>query len=194
MSTSHHHTSHPPSSQILDTLSRWHSTKREANLIKRLGMRTLEIIAIALAMLVLPATIHRIIQSLDGAYDILGRTARSPHTTVPWISIVIAAVVLLGWHVWLVRLSYMTIVEDTAGPKEDSGTYQTDGSEDMRRKPEEGVSWGRVLGRIVIPSLLLVLGVQFTYQLLHRTVHPKELVTSNMVDMQEAVGQLYGFQ
>jgi len=115
----------------------------------RLSMRFLESSTLAATMLFVPALMHRIVQSLDNVYELLGRRARSPYEpVVPWTSLFIATFLLLGWHVWLGRLSYKTVVEGSGGKGK--------------------VSWGRVLGRIVVPFLLLSLWVQFVWQLCYK--------------------------
>jgi cell division protein FtsB len=150
--------------------SRWQQRKETAGFPQRLGMRIIEITILAAAMFIIPTTIHRIVQSLDEVYELLGRRARSPYAqAVPWTSALVATVLLLGWHVWLGRLSYKTIIED-----------QQKTSESKKR-----VSWDRILGRIVIPLLLLSYGVHFAYQLFHRLANPAPLVTRNANDESE---------
>jgi len=63
-----------------------------------------------------------------------------------------------------------------------------------RKSQEIRISWGRVLSRIVIPCLLLILGSHFILQIITRIRDPRPRITLNTVDMQEAIGQLYGFR
>jgi hypothetical protein len=127
-------------------------------------MRVLEIIALAAAMFIVPTLIHQGVKSLDDVYELLGRRARSPYEpAIPWTSVVVAISILVVWHVWLGRMSYKTVVEG----KRDGGM--------------DGISWGRVLGRIVIPFLLVVFGVQFAHQLFVRVTSPAPLVKGNVV-------------
>jgi hypothetical protein len=93
-------------------------------------------------MYIVPTLIHSTVQSLDEVYELLGRRARSPYALS---SILIASVLLVAWHVWIGRLSYKTVVEGS--------------------KRGSGVSWGRVLGRVVVPVVLVVFGVDFAYGL-----------------------------
>lgn len=78
-------------------------------------------------------------------------------------------VLLVGWHIWLGRLSYKTIVED-------------DGKVES--------SWGRILGRIVVPLLLLSFGVYFGIQVFGRMVSPIPYVTGNVNDAKEVEREL----
>jgi hypothetical protein len=180
-------TTHPHTNAMLSLLTHWHSHKRKTTFFKRLGMRTLEIFALAAAMLIVPATIHQGTRSLNELYELLGRRARSPYTSFTWFSIFLAVALMLGWHIWLCRLSCHTILEPLSiRPKGDEATAY----EEAKRR----ISWGRVLGRVVVPFLLLVLGMQFAWEIGRGVVKPKEMVVGNTVDMQEAVGQLYGFR
>jgi hypothetical protein len=140
--------------------TQWHHSRQTTILPLRLAMRVLEIVALAAAMFIVPTFIHQGVKSLDDVYELLGRRARSPYEpAVPWTSVLIAVLVMTGWHVWLGRLSYKTVVEGKG----------------------DGVSWGRVLGRIVIPFLLVVFGVQFAHQLFVRVTSPAPLVKENVV-------------
>ncbi|KAH7071975.1 hypothetical protein BKA63DRAFT_378580, partial [Paraphoma chrysanthemicola] len=130
-------------------INRWQHCKSISGIPLRLSMRLLEVIALAASMFVLPAGIHYIVQVFDETYEIVGRRARSPYD-VPFsgVSIAIAGLISLAWHLWLGRLSYSAIVEE----QRDAGN----GDAKTRK-----ISWGRILGRIVIPIALLSLGVHF---------------------------------
>ena len=142
-------------------------------------MRIVEILGLAIAMLLIPTLIHSGVRSLDSIYEILDRRARSPYAEVSWAGVGVAVVVLVGWHVWLGRLSYFVVLEPAA-------------SRDDARVEGRKVSWGRILGRVVIPLLLLFLGMTFAWKIAHGVVSPKDVVVRNTVDMQEGIGQLYG--
>jgi hypothetical protein len=143
----------------MDNLSSYQHHKSTANLPLHLAMRLLQVLALAAAMFIVPTLMHRIVQSLDDVYELLGRRARSPYEpAIPYTSVFIATVLLLGWHVWLGRLSYKTVVE---------------GSGEKGR-----VSWGRVLGRIVVPFLLLSLGLQFVWELSAGVSDPARVVVT----------------
>jgi hypothetical protein len=146
----------------LDSLStRWQHDKKTAPFAQRLGMRVLEVIALAASMYLIPTLIHHVVQSLDDVYELLGRRARSPYTpSTPWQSIAIALTFLLAWHTWLGRLSYKTIIEDNNSSKTHT-------------------SWGRILSRIVIPIVLVSSGVHFTYEVYSRLAQPAPLVVQN---------------
>jgi hypothetical protein len=145
-------------------------------------MRLLEVVALAAAMFIVPASIHYVVQSIDETYEILGRRARSPYappTSV--VSIAIANVLLVAWHVCLGRLSYSAIMEES-----DEGDIKKEETKPRR------VYWGRVLGRIVVPMLLLSLGVHFVYQLAQRLSTPAPFITPNVIDAKEVERELAG--
>ncbi|CAI9631748.1 unnamed protein product [Alternaria burnsii] len=188
-------TTHPRTDDFLSLLSHWHVHKAESTFLKRFSMRCLEVVALAVVMLFVPLTMHHVVQGLDEIYDLLGRRARSPYAVASWTSIALAAVMLLGWHVWLGRLSYRTILEAASIPMEDATITPAEGQVFEERKSQQiRISWGRVLSRIVIPCLFLILGSHFILQIITRIRDPRPRVTLNTVDMQDAIGQLYGFR
>jgi hypothetical protein len=133
-------------------ISQWNTYRRTTSLPTRLLMRILELLLLTAAFYILPTFLHHIVQSIDDLYDILGRTARSPYTAVSGVSVGVGILVVLGWHVWLGRLGYKAMLD---GGKEGVGRTG---------------SWGRVLGRVVMPVFLVVFGIQFGYQVLRRWV------------------------
>jgi len=187
-------TTHPRTNELLSLLSHWQVRKAETTFLKRLSMRGLEVVALAAAMLFVPLTMHRAVQGLDEIYELLGRRAQSPYATTSWMSIAAAATMLLGWHIWLGRLSYRTILEATSIPLETTSTTEEKEYLKEKRAQEERISWGRILSRLVIPCLLLTLGSHFVLEIFTRIKDPRPRITLNTVDMQEAIGQLYGFR
>ncbi|KAI4621860.1 hypothetical protein J4E80_004233 [Alternaria sp. BMP 0032] len=187
-------TTHPRTNELLSLLSHWHVRKAETTFLKRLSMRGLEVVALAAAMLFVPLTMHRAVQGLDEIYEVLGRRAQSPYATTSWMSIAAAATMLLGWHIWLGRLSYRTILEATSIPLETTSTTEEMEYLKEKKTQEERISWGRILSRLVIPCLLLTLGSHFVFEIFTRIKDPRPRITLNTVDMQEAIGQLYGFR
>lgn len=179
----------------------WHVHKRETTFFKRLGMRSLEVVALAAAMLMVPVVMQCAVQGFDEIYEILGRRARSPYAKMSWMNILLCVVLMVGWHFWLGRLTYCTVLEEGKNEAEEEKKGEegkstetfglTDGKE--RESEERRVTWGRVLGRAIIPALLVAFGLQFGYQVLRRlTADPRPLITKNDVDMQEVMAQLYG--
>lgn len=187
-------TTHPRTNEFLSLLSHWHVRKAETTFLKRLSMRGLEVVALAAAMLLVPLTMHRAVQGLDEIYELLGRRAQSPYATTSWMSIAAAATMLLGWHIWLGRLSYRTILEATSIPLETASTTEEKEYLKEKKAQEERISWGRILSRLVIPCLLLTLGSHFVFEIFTRIKDPRPRITLNTVDVQEAIGQLYGFR
>jgi hypothetical protein len=165
----------------LDSLiSNWDTRRHNANSIARLGMRILEVIALAAAMFIVPGLIHYGVQCIDEIYEVLGRRARSPYApSIPIISFAIAGVLLVAWHIWLGRLSYSAIMEQGAGQTKQKGAQTTE------KTSEKRVSWGRILGRIVIPLVLLSLAMNFSSQLIQRLANPNPWITPNVNDAVE---------
>jgi hypothetical protein len=104
---------------------------------QRLALTLLKFILLTASLYIVPTLIHTAVRSLDTLHEVLGRRARAPYTLS---SILVASMLLVGWHVVLGRLSYKTIIEG---------------------KKKGSVSWGRVLGRVVVPGMLVVFGVIF---------------------------------
>jgi hypothetical protein len=159
--------------------SRWQHGKRNAAIPQRLGMRLLEVIALAGAMFIVPTGIHRIVQSVDEVHELLGRRARSPYAPqLPMMSVLVATMLLAGWHIWVGRLSYKAIMED---------------EDDKARASKQGQSsWGRILGRIVIPLVLLSFGVHFVYMLFDKFANPAPFVTPNLTNGKEIAWESEG--
>jgi NADH:ubiquinone oxidoreductase subunit 5 (subunit L)/multisubunit Na+/H+ antiporter MnhA subunit len=188
-------TTHPRTNGFLNLLSYWHVHKAESTFFKRLSMRCLEVVALAVAMLFVPLTMHRAVRGLDEVYELLDRRAQSPYAIVSWTSIVTAAVMLLGWHIWLGRLSYRTVLEAASTSMNDVTIKPAEREALEERKSQEArISWGRILSRLVVPCLLLTLGSHFVFQIFTRIKDPRPRIIPNTVDMQEAMGQLYGFK
>ena len=145
-------------------------------------------------MLFVPLTMHCGVQGLDEIYELLDRRAQSPYVTISWMSIVVAAVILLGWHIWLGRLSYRTDLEAASIPLDTASTTEEKEHLKEKRVQEKRISWGRILSRLVIPCLLLTLGSHFLFEISTRFKDPRPQITPNTVDMQEAIGQVYGFR
>ncbi|EUC46307.1 hypothetical protein COCMIDRAFT_93202 [Bipolaris oryzae ATCC 44560] len=192
-------TTHPRANDLISLLWNWHLHKRETTLFRRLGMHSLEIVGLSTAMLIIPLSMHRAVQGFDEMYDILGRRAKSPYARLSWVNIALAFVVLVGWHMWLGRLTYLTVLESNIDEEKDEErndeiTALTSSAEKSNTGSGKGeISWGRILGRILIPLLLVTLGLHFGYQVCRQLItDTRPLITRNDVDMQEAMGQLYG--
>ncbi|EOA86234.1 uncharacterized protein SETTUDRAFT_169334 [Exserohilum turcica Et28A] len=159
-------------------------------------MHSLEVVGLAAAMLVIPLTMHRAVQGFDDMYEMVGRRSKSPYARMSWVNIMFAAIIMVGWHLWLGRLTYLTVLEGGEDDQEHSDADADASSSTDRRSANletRAISWGRLLGRLFIPLLLGALGLHFGYRLLLRaTVDPRPLITRNDVDMQEAMAQLYG--
>lgn len=134
-------------------------------------MRILEALGLAVAMLLAPLTIQNVVLCLDALHEFMGRRAQSPYVPVSWVGVVFAVGFVLGWHVWLGRLSYLVVLENGEGKAEGNGH--------AKRSTERGLSWGRVLGRILVPALLIVLAGGFVWDVVCRVRDPMPFVTAN---------------
>ncbi|KAH9871001.1 hypothetical protein J1614_006575 [Plenodomus biglobosus] len=175
---SHHHltaaTSDSPMTALLALQTHWHTTKRSSPPLKRLGMRSVEVVALAAAMLVVPWMVHSIMLCFSEMYEFLGRRATSPYSTNSWASVLIALVLMIGWVGVLGRLCYSVDLEEKG-----KTTQRSTGV--VGEKEQRGVSWGRILGRIVIPLLLIVLTGHFALEFARRVSNPMPIITANIV-------------
>lgn len=126
---------------------------------------------LTLAFYIIPLTIHKTVQSVDTLYDLLDRRARSPYEApISFASMLIAGGLIMGWHVCLAVLGYVA-VDDEDGQ----------GERGKRKGSGEGVGWNwdRILGKVVIPFGLLVLGIQFGWEIIGKFMEPGDLAVGN---------------
>lgn len=151
----------------------WHI----ANTLTRLSIVILKVFLLAITMFLVPRTIHSVVHEFDILQEIMGRRARSPFEShVRWEkSVIVALGLLIIWHEVLRRLSYRIVSK-----------YNDDGDTVMKKTGQEEkkalsiVSWGTVLARVIIPGMLLVFLVPFTWKIV-RYGDVRELVTVNTV-------------
>ena len=111
-----------------------------------LSLLFLKIAGVALAMLLLPRTMQMGVQCVDEMYETLGRRARSPwKTDTGGFGVIWGVILMLVLHGALWRVSYGCVLDERGRD------VQEDGSDDQKNR---GVTWGRVLVRIVVPVLL----------------------------------------
>jgi hypothetical protein len=124
-----------PKAILITNITMQSTTSSTSPLLTRLALPILKFLALTLALYIVPTLIHTAVRSLDALYELLGRRSSSPYT----LSVILAASALLvAWHVWVGRLSYKTVVKG---------------------KRRSDVSWGRVLGRVIVPGALVVFGL-----------------------------------
>ena len=99
-------------------------------LLTRLARSILSLVALTIALYILPTFIQHIAHSLSALSALTGRRARTAFEDIPASSVVVGVAVLAVWHGVLAGLSYYSV-------------RRRDGS------------WGRVLGRVVVPGVLL---------------------------------------
>lgn len=154
----------------MSLLQTYTTQKQSGPLPIRLALHAIDLILLTTLLYTIPTALHQCVTSIDAIYTLLSRQAHSPYApAVSWTEACLAGGILLVWHVVLGRLGYIAI-------NEGKGT---------------GVSWGRVLGRIVIPGLLLVLGVRFVVEVMGR-VGGGTVMVGNVVDGKEVEGELMG--
>lgn len=170
--------------------SHWNTTKRSSPLFKRLIMRSLEVIVLAAFMLVAPFAIHGAMLCFDDVYELLGRRAASPYAEISWSRVMAGVGMMAGWTLVLGRLGYLADVEgeEKRGPKRSDH-----GHVGRKMMQNRRVSWGRILGRISIPLVLVTLtghlALEFSRRAAGRSV-PSYLVSSiigSEVDVEEMV-------
>jgi membrane protease YdiL (CAAX protease family) len=122
------------------------TSKPPVPLFSRLALPILKFFLLTASLYIVPTLIHTAVRALDSLYEILGRRSRSPYTLS---TILAASALLVAWHVWVGRLSYKTIVEG---------------------KRRGGVSWGRVLGRVIVPGVLVIFGLGFVGEVAGRVL------------------------
>lgn len=134
--------------------------------------KPLKLVAQAGAFVFLSKFIHQLVQCLDEIYDATGRRSRSKFEKLQWGRVVLGVLLLAGWQVWLVRLSGMVVVEE-----EGKGRGQGDdhGPEKQGEKSKTSVSWGRILGRILIPAFLVCSGAIWSIRLTGRLLFSRDV-------------------
>jgi hypothetical protein len=111
-----------------------------------LSLLFLKITGVAVAMLLLPRTIQMGVQCVDEMYETLGRRARSPwETKTGGFGVIWGVILLFVLHGALWRVSYGCVLDERGRG------VQEDGSDGQKYR---GVTWERVLVRVVVPVLL----------------------------------------
>ncbi|RMZ70073.1 hypothetical protein GMOD_00000118 [Pyrenophora seminiperda CCB06] len=187
-------------SPLLSLLSDWHLVKRSTTPPKRLGMLSLEVLALAAAMLVVPLFMHQAVCALDVLYEHLGRRARSPWEREKWLSVLLGVGGLSVWCLCLARLSWGVVLDREVEGEKTTSTLTTTTTAEVERRVEgpqgmehhDAARNQGILSRIIIPFFLIVLASHFAYALASRLRCPRPFVTRNEVDMMDVMGQLYG--
>ncbi|KAF2676909.1 hypothetical protein K458DRAFT_424403 [Lentithecium fluviatile CBS 122367] len=152
--------------------SRWRARRMNAQLPLRLGMRLVEIALMALAMFLLPSLIQYFVRSLDELYEVVGRRARSPFAGITGSKVLVGTLVFVICHVVLVRLGYVAFVGDEGGEEKDKaseGILRTDAG--MQRRGTRA-PWSRILGRILLPSYLVLALLLYFYRVASSLLWP----------------------
>ena len=157
--------------------SRWRARRMNAQLPLRLGMRVVEVACLALAMFIVPSLIQYVVRSVDELQEVVGRRSRSPFGDVSGSKVLVGAVMFLGWHVVILGLGYVVL-----GGDEESGEKIGDvvvGKADAGARRRDGrTSSSRILGRVLVPSYLVLALLFFLYQLTSRIIWPTFAVSN----------------
>lgn len=151
------------------------------NALTSLLMLLLKILFTAVAILLVPRIIHIIVQCFDDLHDMLGRRARSPwETQMLWGNGALAAMgILVVSHALLFRLSHNAIMDEDVQQGE-----KKERSFEMRAWKERSVTWERILGRVIIPMLLVGFLVVLTWKVFW-AVGASRLINANTVDLED---------
>jgi len=126
------------------------------NTVLGLLFNTVKLLVQACAFFLVSKSIHSLVHSLDAVYDTVGRRSRTKFERVEWGRLVLGVTLLVGWHVLLVKLSILS--SDFSVGKEVL-------DEEERVGKSTKLSWGRLLGRVVIPAVLILAGAGFAVRL-----------------------------
>ena len=128
-------------------------------------------------MFLVSRTIHGIVHDFDILQEITGRRARSPFEPhVRWgRGVIVALGLLILWHEVLRRLSYRIVSKDNA-----DGNAVVKKTEQEEKRALLDMSWEIVLGRVIIPGLLLVFLVLLMWRVV-RYGDTREMITANTV-------------
>ncbi|KAJ8117011.1 hypothetical protein OPT61_g1696 [Boeremia exigua] len=147
----------------------------------RLSIILLKVIGTAVAMILLPRTIHISVQCLDSLYELLGRRARSPwDTDDPWGYGALAGLaIMVVLHDLLRRISYNVVLSENVEAEQTGEEHRVNG---MWKPWKE--TWEKSLMRVLLPVLIYG-GLYFmAWQVWRmRKDNGKELVKSNTVDI-----------
>ncbi|KAF2708661.1 hypothetical protein K504DRAFT_352932, partial [Pleomassaria siparia CBS 279.74] len=124
-------------------------------------------IARACIFILLSRLTHQLVRCFDSVYDATSRRSRTEFEAVPWGRLAVGAVLLVSWHVWLARLSHVAIVEARVRGEAERGGRGGQVLE-SRADEEKSVSWGRILGRVLVPLFLACSGVVWSVKLTAR--------------------------
>jgi hypothetical protein len=140
--------------------------------VTRTSILLAKAIAVALAMFLIPRTIHLFVQCFDNLQEMLGRRARSPWETQVLCGngAFIAAVAIIFWHDVLISLSRIVIVEEDV--------------DDGKTPNERSVTWGRILAKAIIPLVVLGFLVIFVWKNVW-SYPPRQFVTANTADLED---------
>lgn len=144
-----------------------------------LSILLFKIVATAMAMIIVPRTIHIIVQCFDDLYEMLGRRARSPwETQTLWgYGAFAALVIMLFLHDTFSRLSSNVILNEDLEKE-----WARQNKYGNRSWKERKVTWERILVKMVIPMLVMGFFVSMAWGVIWAV---EEFVTANTVDLED---------
>ncbi|PSN71529.1 hypothetical protein BS50DRAFT_631469 [Corynespora cassiicola Philippines] len=137
----------------------------------------------SLAMYIVPKTIHGSVQCIGAIEELLGRRARSKFDRIPWMQISVGVLLLFAWQIVLIRVSYQAVLDEPLLPEnEEQSTNVHVQEKAVERKAEEAdktISWGRVLGRLVVPGFIFIFLTIWGIRIALMAINPKPLMVEN---------------
>lgn len=157
-STTTHGTTSTASFSPFPTLtSRWHIRRMNAPLPTRLGMRLLEILALALAMIAIPSLMQYGVRSINELYEIIGRRSRSPFASTSPTRILAGMLAFFVYHVVVVGLAYVAM-----GKQEERTSGRVIGEPNAETRRRIGPQpWLRIRSSFFLASYAALAGLWF---------------------------------
>lgn len=143
------------------------------NITMRLSIFVVKVTGTALAMFLVPRLIHVLVCSLDDLYEMIGRRAVSPWETQSSSGhgVLVGLVAMAVMHHLLSRIGYGAIFNKDLSDSKKPGA-----------RKEEGLTWEKVLMRVIIPVLLYG-GLCATAWSLWQRSGKREFIRANTVDV-----------
>ncbi|KAF1930176.1 uncharacterized protein M421DRAFT_3921 [Didymella exigua CBS 183.55] len=153
---------------------------RLVSIATRLTTLIVKVIGTALAVFLVPRTIHVLVLCLDGLYEMLGRRAASPWELQSFsgFGAVVGLLIMAVLHHLLFLIGYGAIFdEDLSGPYKEGA-----------EKGKRGVTWERVLMRVIIPLFLYGGLCVLAWRVWKLSGDGREVVRANTVDLVDDAG------
>jgi hypothetical protein len=149
-------------------------------------MRLAEICALAFAIRIITWSYQILVVSIDETWETTGRRARSPFSSPSVSNILFGVSALVVYHGVLALVSYKT-ADGLSGGASGAATTKAREEEEVEgemkvrraRKDDQAWGWGRILGKIVIPTYLALSLVYYFYHLVLQLRSPKLIASAS---------------